>query len=119
MSETSVQITAMYKPHFPGMRPDGMGRLGSLMASTWRSYQSLTAWLVAHTNGPANATPTSANGQLLCKGTPDATTPQANAHIGGNHVTGLNSSATTPKDGRWLNAVDSAIEEAFENISVL
>jgi hypothetical protein len=32
--------------------------------------------------------------------TPEATTPQANAHIGGNQVMGLNSSVTVEKDGR-------------------
>jgi hypothetical protein len=32
-------------------------------------------------------------------GTPDATTPQAKAHIGGNHVTGFRSSKTADGAG--------------------
>ena len=55
----AVQATATYRPQRPGMRPDGIGRCGSLMASTWRSNQSFTAWLVAHTSGPASSTPSS------------------------------------------------------------
>ena len=37
----------MYRPQWPGMRPEGIGRCGSLMASTWRSNQSFDAWLQA------------------------------------------------------------------------
>ena len=46
-------------PSGPACVPTGIGRFGSLMASTWRSNQSLTAWLVAHTSGPASTTPES------------------------------------------------------------
>jgi hypothetical protein len=69
------------------------------MASTWRSNQSLTAWLVAHTSGPASATPAVINSHLPSGATPEATTPQENAHIGGNHVIGFRSSATAPGAG--------------------
>ena len=74
------------------MRPDGIGRCGSLIASTSRSYQSLTAWLVAQTSGPASRMPATATGQCCGSATPDETTPQPNAHIGGNQVIGLKSS---------------------------
>ena len=90
---------AMYRPQRPGMRPDGMGRCGSLMASTWRSNQSFTAWLVAHTSGPASSTPSTISGQRPASGTPEATTPQAKAHIGGNQVIGLSNSATADGAG--------------------
>ena len=98
-SETTVQAIAMYRPHWPGMRPDGIGRCGSLIASTCRSNQSLAAWLVAHTKGPASAIPMAARAHLSCKGTPEATTPQAKAHIGGNQVIGFSNSATTGHAG--------------------
>ena len=62
-AETIVHTTAMIRPQLPGMRPDGMGRFGSLMASTWRSNQSLTAWLVPHTSGPASRMPASTSAQ--------------------------------------------------------
>ena len=91
---------AIPRPQRPGMRPDGIGRCGSLMASTWRSNQSLTAWLVAQTSGPASSTPISRTGQASSGDTPDATTPQAKAHIGGNQVIGLSSSATVDSAGR-------------------
>jgi hypothetical protein len=81
------------------MRPDGIGRCGSLMASTWRSNQSLAAWLVAHTSGPASNTPTAIISQRWSGATPEATTPQAKAHIGGNQVMGLSSSATADGAG--------------------
>src|SRR5271169_3553752 len=77
------------------MRPDGIGRSGSLMASTCRSYQSFTAWLVPHTIGPASTTPTMISGQRWPGTTPDETMPQPSAHIGGNQVIGLSNSRTT------------------------
>src|SRR4051794_32722125 len=76
----------MRRPQRPGMRPDGIGRSGSLIASTSRSYQSLAAWLVAHTSGPASATPVRIAGHRPPTGTPDETTPQPNAHIGANQL---------------------------------
>src|SRR5664279_4494200 len=100
-NDRTVQITAIYRPHRPGIRPDGIGRSGSLMASTWRSYQSLTAWLVPHTIGPANSTPAAISGQRCPGETPDETMPQPSAHIGGNQVIGFNNSSTTRGDGRW------------------
>ena len=101
-------MTAMRRPQLPGMRPLGIGRLGSLMASTWRSNQSFTAWLVAQTIGPARMTPINASHQRSPKGTPDATTPQAKAHIGGNQVIGLNSSATAGHSGKVRAAGETA-----------
>ena len=65
----------MIRPQRPGMRPEGIGRSGSLMASTSRSNQSLTAWLVAQIAGPASTTPASASGQREDSGAPDDTTP--------------------------------------------
>src|SRR6476469_2762828 len=82
------------------MRPDGMGRPGSLMASTWRSNQSFTIWLVPHTRGPVSSTPAARSSPLPPIGTPDASTPQPNAHMGGNQVIGLASASTSPADGR-------------------
>src|ERR1700744_2285287 len=81
------------------MRPDGIGRSGSLMASTCRSYQSFTAWLVPHTIGPASTTPTMINGQRCPIPTPDETIPQPSAHIGGNQVIGFSNSSTTDGAG--------------------
>ena len=70
------------------MRPDGIGRSGSLMASTWRSNQSFTAWLVPQTIGRPARTPPATTAQLPVDGTPEETTPQPNAHIGANQVIG-------------------------------
>jgi hypothetical protein len=64
------------------------------MASTWRSYQSLTAWLVAQISGPAKTTPLNRRCHRAWIDTPDETTPHMNAHMGANHVIGLKSSRT-------------------------
>jgi hypothetical protein len=53
----------------------------------------LTAWLVAHTKGPASSTPMITMPQRPVMAAPDATTPHPKAHIGGNHVMGFNNSA--------------------------
>src|SRR5664279_2501035 len=87
------------------MRPDGIGRCGSLMASTWRSNQSFTAWLLAQTMGPARAMPTTMIHQRPSAETPEATTPQAKAHIGGNQVIGFSSSATADSAGRAMSGI--------------
>jgi hypothetical protein len=45
------------------------------------------------------------SGQLSARLWPDATTPQANAHIGGNQVMGFSNSATADSLGRdmqWI-----------------
>src|SRR3954468_4112010 len=76
------------------MRPEGIGRSGSLMASTCRSNQSLTAWLVAQTSGPATSKPPSVAGHRSGAMTPDETTPQPKAHIGANQVIGFRSTRT-------------------------
>ena len=81
------------------MRPEGIGRFGSLMASTWRSYQSFTAWLMPQTSGPDSAMPASSSSQLGDSATPAETAPQPNAHMGGNHVIGFSSSSTAPALG--------------------
>jgi hypothetical protein len=75
-----------------------MGRLGSLIASTCRSNQSFTAWLVPHTIGPARITPRISAHQRCPSGTPDETTPQPKAHIGANHVIGFSNSSITGID---------------------
>jgi hypothetical protein len=84
------------------MRPDGIGRFGSLIASTCRSNQSFTAWLVAQTMGPAKTKPPNTNGHCSGMDWPEDTTPQANAHMGGNQVTGLSSSKTADA---WGNGI--------------
>src|SRR5262245_32281836 len=94
----------MYRPQRPGKRPEGIGRCGSLIASTSRSNQSLTAWLVAHTAGPASSTPSSTTGQRPSSGAPEATTPQPKAHIGGNQVIGFRSSAIADGAGAFMAA---------------
>src|SRR3954447_23384552 len=76
------------------MRPEGIGRFGSLMASTWRSYQSLTAWRVAQTRGTASTTPAAIIVHCPCGDWPEETTPQAKAHIGANQVIGFRSSTS-------------------------
>lgn len=93
-------MIAMKSPHRPGIRPEGIGRSGSLMASTWRSNQSLTAWEVPHTSGPASSTPPATNHQRPSSPAPDETAPHMKAHIGGNQVIGLRSSSTSPGRGR-------------------
>jgi hypothetical protein len=75
-----------------------MARAGSFTASTWRSNQSFTAWLAPHTSGPATHTP-SASAAHDARVGPADTTPQANAHIGGNQVTGFSSSASAAGAG--------------------
>src|SRR4249920_1690326 len=85
-NDRAVQMIAIWSPQRPGMRPDGIGRFGSLMASTCRSYQSFTAWLVPHTIGPASSTPAAISGQRCPGETPDETIPHPSAHIGGNQV---------------------------------
>ena len=82
----------------------GMGRRGSLIASTPRSNQSFTAWLVPHTSGPVSAMPSSRNGQCAPKGTPAETVPHRNAQIGGNQVIGFNSSITSRGRGSGTGA---------------
>jgi len=74
------------------------------MASTWRSNQSLTAWLVAHTSGPLSSTPMRIRPQWPASGTPEAMTPQLKAHMGGNQVTGFSSSAIAEGAGKVTGA---------------
>ena len=76
------------------MRPEGMGRFGSLIASTALAHQSVTAWLVAQTRGPASMTPAGTKDQRERAGTPEETMPQPKAHIGANQVIGFKSSRT-------------------------
>ena len=98
-SDKPVQKIAIQSPQRPGMRPDGIGRPGSLIASTWRSNQSFVAWLVAQIAGPASTTPARVIGQWWDRPTPDDTTPHRKAHIGGNQVIGLSSSSTAEPEG--------------------
>ena len=99
--ERPDQIIARYRPHWPGIRPDGIGRFGSLIASTCRSYQSFTAWLEAHTIGPASSMPPSRRCMFPKKGWPLETAPHMKAHIAANQVTGLKSSSTAAGFGSW------------------
>jgi hypothetical protein len=46
-----------------------------------------------------------ANNHLPSMATPEATIPQANAHIGGNQVMGLNNSVTAESCGRAIECV--------------
>lgn len=98
-AETAVQPTANPSPQRPGIRPDGMGRSGSLIPSTSRSNQSFTAWLLAQTRGPATRIPRRVTGHRESNGTPEEIAPHRNAHIGGNQVTGLKSSSTALGSG--------------------
>src|ERR1700744_5890640 len=82
------------------MRPDGIGRSGSLMASTWRSNQSCPPGRFAPPGGPASSTPAITVGQRCPTLAPDEMMPQPKAHIGGNQVIGLSSSRTTSGEGR-------------------
>jgi hypothetical protein len=76
-----------------------MGRSGSLIASTWRSYQSFTAWLVPHTNGPASKVPAITKPQRSDKGALIEMSPHRKAHMGANHVIGFKSSRTVAGAG--------------------
>jgi hypothetical protein len=90
------------------MRPEGIGRPGSLIASTWRSNQSLQAWLVPQTSGPASNTPDTMIGHRPEAGPAKDMTPQANAHIGANQVIGFKSSRTTLGLGSRIAAAVTA-----------
>jgi hypothetical protein len=90
---------AIFKPQFPGILPDGIGLFGSFIVSTCLSHQSLAAWLIPQTTGPATITPSISKSKFSVTETPEEITPQAKAHIGGNHVIGLRSSRTTKKFG--------------------
>jgi hypothetical protein len=102
-SDGAVRTGATQRPRRPGMRPDGITRPGSLIASTWRSHQSLAAWLMPRTSGPARMIPTAVIAQLP-EIMPEDTAPQAKAHSGGNHVIGLRSSSTAPGAGTEVGA---------------
>ena len=91
--------SAIKRPQRPGIRPDGIGRSGSLIASTCRSHQSFAAWLIPQTTGPARIIPATTRPGEDVKGTPDATAPQRNAQTGGNHVIGFTSVMTADGDG--------------------
>ena len=49
--------------------------------------------------------PTMANNHFSSMSTPEATTPQANAHIGGNQVMGLNNSVIAESWGNDIRSV--------------
>ena len=103
-NQATIKLTkditiAMDSPHFSGIRPEGIGLAGSFMASTWRSHQSLAAWLIPQTNGPERKIPTQTRGNLSIEIAPVETAPQRNAHIGGNHVIGFINSNDVAKFG--------------------
>jgi hypothetical protein len=45
------------------------------------------------------------SGRRPATGMPEATTPHPNAHIGGNHVMGFNSSVMADKLGRDMRSI--------------
>ena len=92
ISDKTDHITPKYIPHLPGIRPDGIGRFGSLIASTCRSNQSFTAWLDAQTKGPVNTKPKITVSQWSLNEVPEVIAPHKKAHMGGNHVIGFKSS---------------------------
>ena len=98
-SARTVIPNAIFNPQFPGIRPDGIGLFGSFIVSTCLSHQSLAAWLIPQTTGPATITPSISKSKFSTTEIPDDITPQAKAHMGGNHVIGLRSSRTTRKFG--------------------
>ena len=106
-NDKTVPMIAIHNPQVPAIRPDGIGRSGWLMASTCRSNQSLTAWLVPHPSGPVNSTPAIRNGQRCAIGTPEETTPHMKAHIGGNQVTGLSNSSTSRGFGSGVDLAEA------------
>ena len=53
--------------------------------------------------------PAAISGQRRASGTPDETTPQAKAHIGGNQVIGFSNSTTADGAG-----YDKALDDAAE-----
>ncbi|GHC90329.1 hypothetical protein GCM10019060_14610 [Novosphingobium pokkalii] len=60
----------------------------------------MTAWLVPQTSGPASAIPAIRNDQREETATPEDTTPQSIAHIGGNQVIGLSRVTTSSSAGK-------------------
>ena len=80
-----------------------------MMASTCRSNQSFTAWLLAHTKGPVRTKPKKSKVLRSLRACPEATAPQAKAHMGGNHVTGFSNSVTTDKRGTAIKPLFAPI----------
>jgi hypothetical protein len=75
-SASADMASATQSPQRPGTRPEGIGRFGSLIASTCRSHQSLAAWLIPQTTGPARSTPSATSHQASPGQTPAETMPQ-------------------------------------------
>jgi hypothetical protein len=69
----------------------------------------VAVWLIAHTNGPASATPLAASTHFGPIGCPAEITPQANAHIGANQVIGFSSSNTVAATEREAGADMAAV----------
>ncbi len=91
--------------------PAGIGRCGSLMASTSRSQYSLMTCDNPHRIGPAINAPraicdTVVNSNLVV---PDAIVPQINAIVGGNHVTGFISAIERANNVRIVSASLGAV----------
>lgn len=91
-----------------------MGLSGSLIASTCRSNQSLTAWLVAQTKGPANTTPRAISNQRPSGDAPEETAPQPNAHIGANQVIGFKSSKAAR---HWIACIQRTIRWTHKSVN--
>ena len=100
---------AIHNPQLPGIFPDGIGRVGSLIESTSLSYQSFTAWLIPQIIGPDSRSPTSVIHRVSSDKFELETAPQRKAHIGGNHVTGLMSANMAEKEGKVLSGSLEAV----------
>ena len=95
-------ITAIQNPQLPGTLPEGIGLLGSLIASTSLSHQSFIAWLIPQTIGPDNINPINNSIDVSSEIFELETAPQRNAHIGGNQVIGFIRVIIDDMDGMFL-----------------
>ena len=96
-------------PSRPGMRPEGIGRFGSLIASTCAVEPVVDRLAGAADQRPGQQRcPATISGQRPVAGSPEETTPQANAHIGANQVIGFSSSRQADS-GRARGACGASI----------
>mgnify|MGYP005670772131 FL=1 len=104
--ETTIPIidinTAIQNPQLPGTLPEGIGLLGSLIASTSLSHQSLIAWLMPQTIGPDKINPINNMIDVSNEIFELDTAPHKNAHIGGNQVIGFIRIIIDDMDGKVL-----------------
>ena len=74
---SNVIPNAILSPQLPGILPEGIGLLGSLIVSTCLSHQSFAAWLIPQTTGPATIIPSISKSKFSAIDAPDDITPQA------------------------------------------